>query len=130
MNKIEARKIIKNSVELYERLDVAYSYYFNNRGPYMKVEIVGVMPEKMCMRERHRETSLEYLAEILHQVEETLWYILGQLSSEEINVIRDLLKEVDRMDCIEFHKRKDKYKRGELKKQVISLKEMLDRSGY
>jgi len=129
MNKIEVRKIIKDSVELYERLDEAYDFHFNHCGSYMKVEVIGVMPKRFCMRvEKPRKTSFEYLAEILRNVGSRIYYIVGCLDSEEINNIRNLMLEVDKIDSIEFHKRIDTYKRGELKKRVLYIREMLNRS--
>ena len=128
MNKIEVRKIIKNAVELLERIDVSYDFHFNHCGSYMKVEVIGVMPEKHCMRERHRGTSFKYLSQVFSFIGDTLWYIIGHLSLEEINNIRNLINDASKIDSIEFNKKIDKYGRGEFKRSILYIREMLNRS--
>ena len=122
MKKVEVRKIIRDMVEIYEKISTVYDYHFKLGGELMVIEITGVMP---C-EEDHRRTSFKYLTWMLGLMDSSLCRITDKVSSKEFDNIISLLDDVDRIDCIEFHKRVDKYKRGETKRNVLRLRKLID----
>ena len=122
MKKVEVRKIIRDMVEIYEKLDSVYDFHFNLGGKYMIIEITGVIP-----KESYGRTDFAYIAHVLTCIDSIVYHVadIEMLSSEEFDNISSLLNDIDRIDSIEFHKRVSKYKRGEVKKQILRIRKLI-----